>query len=87
LCINITSLRSKARRELIYKRNILIFQKNHRAIVQARLQDIHAEIVSTMKQVHTVFKNDGPEVSTYTVCHTSLKFRKNKGMFITMHAS
>ena len=27
-----------------------------------RLQDIHAEIVSTMKQVYTVFKNDGPEV-------------------------
>ena len=53
--------------------------------MQARLQDIHAEIVSTMKQVHTVFKNDGPEVSIYTVCHTSLKFRKNKEMLITMH--
>ena len=30
-----------------------------------RLQDIHAEIVSTMKQVYTVFKNDGPEVRIY----------------------
>lgn len=37
-------------------------QKSRRAIVQTRLQDIHAEIVSTMKQVYTVFKNDGPEV-------------------------
>jgi hypothetical protein len=31
--------------------------------VQTRLHEIHAEIVSTMKQVYTVFKNDGPEVS------------------------
>lgn len=41
----------------------IILQKSHRDIVQIRLHDIHAEIVSTMKQVYTVFKNDGPEVS------------------------
>lgn len=37
-----------------------------------RLKEIHAEIVSTMKQVYIVFKNDGPEVNkhvfTYIIC-------------------
>ena len=40
-----------------------------------RLQDIHAEIVSTMKQVYTVFKNDGPEVRICLNESTILKKR------------
>lgn len=43
----------------------LIFnlQKNHRSLVQTRLQVIHMEVVSIMKQTYEVFKHDGLEVN------------------------
>ena len=37
-------------------------QKNHRSLVQTRLQVIHVEIVGIMKQTYEVFKHDGQEV-------------------------
>ena len=42
----------------------LIFnlQKNHGSNVQTRLQVIHMEVVSIMKQTYEVFKHDGQEV-------------------------
>ena len=37
-------------------------QKNHRSLVQTRLQVTHVEIVGIMKQTYEVFKHDGQEV-------------------------
>ena len=41
---------------------IFVLQKNHRSLVQTRLQVTHVEIVGTMKQTYEVFKHDGQEV-------------------------
>ena len=43
---------------------IFVLQKNHRSLVQTRLQVTHVEIVGTMKQTYEVFKHDGQEVVT-----------------------
>lgn len=42
---------------------IFVLQKNHRSLVQTRLQVTHVEIVGIMKQTYEVFKHDGQEVN------------------------
>ena len=43
-----------------------VLQKNHRSLVQTRLQVTHVDIVGTMKQTYEVFKHDGQEVMLLT---------------------
>jgi len=44
----------------------LFLQKNHRSLVQTRLQVTHVETVGIMKQTYEVFKHDGQEVMLLT---------------------
>ena len=46
----------------------VFLQKNHRSLVQTRLQVTHVEIVSIMKQTYEVFKHDGQEVHIMLSC-------------------
>lgn len=45
-------------------------QKNHRSLVQTRLQVIHLEVVGVMKQTYEVFKHDGQEVQSHWLRYT-----------------
>lgn len=37
-------------------------QKTHHKIVQRKLHHLHEEIVTTLKNMNDIFRNDGPEV-------------------------
>ena len=59
----------------------LFLQKNHRSLVQTRLQVTHVEIVGIMKQTYEVFKHDGQEVNVAEIVRCSAWAYKNRGLY------